>query len=235
MGSGHAAGMAAGTIARDRFDAAVARLNTRIGERSVFAGDRPDATPLAPPETILAALRPIAAGAATAAELRAGLEMWFLSPGGGFDAVAYGGGTGPAPTMRIGDATTVALGPDGRAPALRQALLGLAMGALLGEGAIAAPAAELAAARRFAGEAMLSAEGAVVRARAEIGGVEARIDAAASRNAAMQSRTEVERNRLLAADPYETATRLQTVETQLEGLYLLTARLSRLSLTEYLR
>ena len=37
------------------------------------------------------------------------------------------------------------------------------------------------------------------------------------------------------ADPYRTATDLQAAHTRLETLYVLTARLSRLNLTEYLR
>ena len=37
------------------------------------------------------------------------------------------------------------------------------------------------------------------------------------------------------ADPYRTATDLQAAQTRLETLYVLTARLSRLNLTEYLR
>ena len=40
---------------------------------------------------------------------------------------------------------------------------------------------------------------------------------------------------IVAADPFDAATGLQAAEAQLEALYTLTARLSRLSLTEYLR
>ena len=56
----------------------------------------------------------------------------------------------------------------------------------------------------------------------------------AIRNAAEASALQIARNGLVAADPYDTATAIQAVQTQIETLYTLTARLSRLSLTDYL-
>ena len=50
------------------------------------------------------------------------------------------------------------------------------------------------------------------------------------RNALMLQRSE-----LIGADPYETAAALTERQTQLETLYALTARVSRLSLAAYLR
>jgi flagellar hook-associated protein 3 FlgL len=37
------------------------------------------------------------------------------------------------------------------------------------------------------------------------------------------------------ADPYQAATELELAQTQLEAVYTLTARLSRLSLSDYLK
>ena len=64
---------------------------------------------------------------------------------------------------------------------------------------------------------------------------EARVEDAAARLSARGTALEIARNDMSAADPYETATKLQNVQLQLETHYTLTARLSRLSLTEYLR
>ena len=43
------------------------------------------------------------------------------------------------------------------------------------------------------------------------------------------------REALIGADPYEAAAALEAAETQLETLYTLTARISRLSLVNFLR
>jgi flagellar hook-associated protein 3 FlgL len=46
---------------------------------------------------------------------------------------------------------------------------------------------------------------------------------------------EIARADLVAIDPFEAATRMEAAQTQLETLYSVTARLSRLSLVDFLR
>ncbi|WP_284267036.1 flagellin, partial [Roseicyclus amphidinii] len=79
-----------------------------------------------------------------------------------------------------------------------------------------------------------SGEEALIRLRSDLGQSEARIEEARSATEAARAALELETARLTDADPYRTATDLKSVETRLEALYLLTARLSRLSLSEYL-
>jgi flagellar hook-associated protein 3 FlgL len=62
-----------------------------------------------------------------------------------------------------------------------------------------------------------------------------RIADATSRNAAEKTALGIARLALVEADPYETAVRLQDLQTRLDAFYILTSRLSSLSLTEYLR
>ena len=64
---------------------------------------------------------------------------------------------------------------------------------------------------------------------------QAQIDAAATRNTAEASALNIARAGIVTADPYDAATRLEDLQTRLQSLYLITSRLSRLSLTEYLR
>ncbi len=45
---------------------------------------------------------------------------------------------------------------------------------------------------------------------------------------------EIARTELIGADPYDTATEMEAVQGQLETLYTVTARLSRLSLADFL-
>ena len=42
-------------------------------------------------------------------------------------------------------------------------------------------------------------------------------------------------NEIVAADPYQTAVDLEAAQLQLESLFTITARLSRLTLTEFIR
>ena len=57
---------------------------------------------------------------------------------------------------------------------------------------------------------------------------------ASTRLSAERTSYEIARTGLLEADPYETASRLEDVQFQLEALYAVTARMARLSLTSYL-
>jgi flagellar hook-associated protein 3 FlgL len=68
-----------------------------------------------------------------------------------------------------------------------------------------------------------------------LGLTQARIDQAQTRNTAEQSMLEIARADLVAIDPFEAATRMEAAQTQLETLYSVTARLSRLSLVDFLR
>ena len=102
-------------------------------------------------------------------------------------------------------------------------------------GVLAGDAVERGRLAQQAGQQLVSTEDARTTLRARIGTVEAQIEAARTRNSAEETSLGILRSDLGSVDPYEAATRLQTVQSQLESLYLVTARVSRLSLTEYLR
>ena len=61
-----------------------------------------------------------------------------------------------------------------------------------------------------------------------------KISAAETRNSSEESALQIARNDLTSVDPYSTATKLQETQTQLETIYALTARMSHLSLLDYL-
>lgn len=84
------------------------------------------------------------------------------------------------------------------------------------------------------GEDLLTSQGALTAVRADLGYAESRLDESKVRLSAERASFEMSRNELLGVDPYETATRLEAVQFQLESLYTVTARLSQLSLVRYL-
>jgi flagellar hook-associated protein 3 FlgL len=88
---------------------------------------------------------------------------------------------------------------------------------------------------KTAGEGLLNDDQSLTGLRAEMGYAQSRIEVASSRTSAARTSLEFARNELLAADPFETASRLEEVQFQLESLYTVTARASRLSLLSFLR
>ena len=86
-----------------------------------------------------------------------------------------------------------------------------------------------------AAEAMLSSADALADAQAEVGTGQGAIERARSRISAERNALEIARAEIVEADPFESATALQTAQIQLESIYTITNRLSNLSLVNFLR
>lgn len=220
--------------APDRLETMVATLNQTVAGRSLFSGAASATDALIPAAQIMAALTPLAAGATDAADLVATLESWFMATGGGFETMAYQGNASPPPAFAVADGETVGNPATALDPGLRRGMMGMALAGLVASDAVSFSAADKQTLLKQAALDMTAASGDVTDLRASVGHAEARIEAAQTRATTTTSMLQLERNRLTAADPYTTATELQEAETRLQSLYLLTTRLSRLSLTEYL-
>lgn len=221
--------------ARAAFEGMVSALNTRLADRALLAGTETDAAPLRPAADMLGNIRAAAAGATDAAGAIAAVEAWFDAPGGGFMANAYGGSTTTNLSRPAGDGPPLEIEARADHPAIRETLKAAALGAIAEDPALTLSDGDRAALLRHAGDSLVSGAGDMVALRAAVGSAEARVEQDATRLSARETALEMARTEMSAADPFETASRLQKVQTQLETHYTLTARLSRLSLTEYLR
>jgi flagellar hook-associated protein 3 FlgL len=218
--------------ARGRLSSVVGLLNTQAAGRAVFSGTATDTPPLGSVDDMLAALEAAALGATTADQVAAAVTTWFADPLG-FGSFYQGGGPlAPAPIApgEMADPATTALDP-----AIRDTLAGFAMAALIDRGILPGDASERAHLAQSAGQTLLRSEDARIALAARIGTVEAQVETARTRNEAEETALGILRSGIGSVDPYEAATRLETVRAQLEALYLVTARVSRLSLVEYIR
>lgn len=225
----------AATDARTRFAAVVSVLNTKIADRALLSGTDIGSDALADSETMLADIKTAIATETTAAGIEAVVEAWFDGPGGGFETLGYLGGTADLAPFRIGpdEQTSLSLRADDQN--IRDVLKGFAMAALVSDGALPGNHDERVALVGLAATRLLAGDKALAELRAGVGTVEGQIETARVRNGAEASALKIARSDLVRADPYTTATDLKAAETQLETLYTITARLSRLSLPEYLR
>ncbi|MGF6862388.1 flagellar hook-associated protein 3 FlgL [Rhodobacteraceae bacterium MBR-64] len=224
----------AGVAARDALDAALSALNTRDGGRSVFAGVATSTPAVADAATILAALAPVVAAETSAAGVIRAVDDFFAAPTGGYGDIGYLGAAVPLDPFRVAQDDAVPLGVTANDPALRDMLKALVTGALLAEGALVGDPRARADLARTAGERLLTADSKVAGLQGRIGIAEARIDAAATRNAAERAGLETTRADIVGVDGYEAATALQQTQSQLEVLFAVTARLSTLKLSDFL-
>ncbi|NHB75922.1 flagellin [Rhodobacter calidifons] len=218
--------------ARGRLASAVGLLNVQASGRAVFSGQATGTPPLGPVEDMLAALETAAAGATTAGQVAAAVTTWFNDPLG---FASFYRGEVALTDVPVAPGETAEISTTAMDPAIRDTLAGLAMAALLDRGVLAADRGERARLAVTAGQELMRSEDARIALAARIGAVEAQIESARTRNGAEETALGILRSETGSVDPYEAATRLETFRAQLESLYLVTARVSRLSLTEYLR
>lgn len=212
----------------------LAKLNTNVAGRFLFAGVATDDRPLSTADTVLTALRTDLAGETTLIGIETRLDAWF-APGGAFDTTAYQGATVSLPPFSLGSGETVALDLRGDDPAIRTLLRNVAMAALATDPSLGLSHDLQKDMLLEAGKGLTFDHSGLTRIRADLGHAQARIEESAARIAAERSSFQIARTELLSVDPYETVTDLEDVQFQLESLYTITARLSRLTLTDYLR
>lgn len=226
---------AASAEAGSRFESVLAALNTRSAGRYLFSGQAWDTPALADAPTIMSALTSIVAGLNDAASVEAAIDAWFDTPGGGYETVAYTGSSNTASVYQIAEGESVSISTSALTPEIRGVVKAHAKAALLETGLLSAFPGERAAFADLAGRDMMGQQPGLILERAKLGATEARIALVQETQATTKSALEMMRASIVEADPFETASRLEATRTQLETIYTVTARLSQLSLSNYLR
>lgn len=220
--------------ARSELDTIIAALNTRVAGRAVFSGVAVSTAPLVDAEALLTDLRSAISGATTAADVMAAADTFFDDPGGAFETTIYQGDTTDLSPFDLGSGESVTLSLRADDAALRTVLKNVAIAALADDPSIALSDGEAKQLLQTLSVGALSGQDSVTRLRANLGFAEERIEMASVRITSEMTSLEVARNALLEVDPYQTATQLEALQTQLETLYTITARSSRLSLVNFL-
>ncbi|MEM6609249.1 MAG: flagellin [Pseudomonadota bacterium] len=234
-GTGQTAQLTTTAIAaEDGFGQVVAALNAQIGGRSAFAGIATNVIALTPADDILADLETALLGVVDAATMITIVDSYFTDPGGGYETTAYQGSATPRTGFTIGEGDVAESQITALDPAIRRTLSGLAMASLLSRGVGPFDAEGISELGRQAGEWMQEGYDATTDLRSGLGVVEARVENALTRHRATQTALGIDRTNMVNTDPFEAAIELQAAETQLETLFLMTARLQRLTLAEYL-
>lgn len=221
--------------ARQNFQSIVSTLNTNVAGKSLFAGAATDKPALASSEDIMTALMAEISGETSAAGVATKIDEWFDTPGGGFETLGYLGSDDPMGPIRLGNGSTAEMTARADDQAIRDVLKAVAKSAVIAEGALDGNREQQILLTKGASSELLTANDSFTMLRAEIGTVEARIENSKVSMAAEKAALEISRSEIIAADPYETATEFQAVYGQLQSLYTVTARMSQLSFTDYMR
>lgn len=225
---------ALGEEAAHRLETVMAALNTRLGERALFSGQSTGTTSVASADTLLTEVQNAvtASGAVSSADVEAAVEAWFDDPAG-YTATIYQGSDVLAP-VAISSDQSAQIDVTAADPAIIDSLKGLTMAALLQRGVLSGSDVARSDLARRAGERLAGSQSIITQMAARLGTTEATIENAATRNDAEKDVLQTARLNLLSVDPYETAAKYQETQGQLQTLYALTARASRLSLVDFL-
>ncbi|CTQ33637.1 flagellin [Jannaschia rubra] len=209
-------------------------LGQTMNGRAVFGNGDPSGEPLIDVDRMIAETSALAATATDVASLTQAFDAYFAS-GGGIDAGVLR--SYPADPVRfpLGDGTAVEVPVSVGDASIRHALRQAALVAALPD--VGFPIDADVRGRLtsdLVGRAGTAAAG-LVATRADLGSTEERVSALSDQLADERMRLEARRSDALAADPFETATRLKDEMSRLETIYTVTARRSRLRLTDFLR
>lgn len=224
----------ASSAARQQLEAVVAALNTTQGGRALFGGAATDSVPVASADDILDQLEAVIAGQTSPGTIRAAARVWFDDPAG-FEAAAYRGSADGITPFKLTRTETVAVNIRAVDPALKNTVMDLALAAISDRAVLGLDLQTAQDVQREAGLSLFTSQQELVGLRGQVGSAEQRIDVLRTRNESQRISLDMARTDLLAADPFETASRLEMVQFRLEGLYTVTARLSDLSLVNFLR
>jgi len=212
----------------------IGALNTDVAGRALFSGSATDSTSLAPADQVLDEVRTAIVGATSAAAVLSELDTFFDTPGGAFETSIYQGGSSDLSAYQLGDGESVALDIRADDPVLRNLIKQTVLAALVDDPGLALGTEDRQTLARSASEALLTQQDGLSALRADLGVAEARIDQSSTRIGAEITSLQIARNDLVSIDVFETAADLEQVQFQLETLYTLTARASRLNLVNFL-
>jgi flagellar hook-associated protein 3 FlgL len=223
----------AASSSRGTFEEIVLALNTRTADRALMGGNGVNVAPLASAETMLADIETTIGGAVDQATISATVDAWFNDPAGGFFTSGYQGDAAAPAERRVSESRTIEIDARADDPAIRQVLQGAALAALAND----LPGLDQETRSGMLQEAASQLYGSasdLVAVQARIGFTEASVGRALAETNAQQNALQQAQNDLSLADPFETATRLQATQLQLETFFSVTARMSQLSLLRFI-
>lgn len=222
--------------ARSAFESVIQVMNSRFGERRLFSGADASGPALADADTILNEIAARVAAAPDAATARAAIDDYFFTDPTGFETTGYLGSTSDASAVELADGERLDYAVRADDDAVRSALATLAA-VVVGaeETAPALGIGERLDLFKDASVDMITARNQLTDLQARLGVAEERIEIATVRVEAERSMLDQARVRIVSRDQFEAAAEFQALQIQLETVFGITARLSTLSLNNYLR
>ena len=226
--------MNAAVTGKNAFADTVGAFNASSSGRRIFSGTLVDQAPLLDHEAMLSEIVTAVGGASEKESIVAAIDSWFDTVGGGFETVGYlGGHVHQSRKLDAESSTEIDVRADDTG--VKDLLKGLAYAAVASEMSSSLTDRTFGELVNESGVKLIGAAVGLSDLQGRLGQKEEAVAVASSSNSAQLSSYQIARSDLIKADPFETATRLQEIQTQLETHFAVTARLSNLNLVDFLR
>ena len=221
-------------VATSAFNATISQLNTKIAGRYVFSGMATDSAAVSDPDTILSDIRQTLNGVTSADDLTARLDDWFAG-GGGFQTDSYTGSENGLASVKLTDGFEVNFGVKADDKVFRDGLKALAAAHFATDETLGLSPTEQTKALTKASDWMTAASGSLISTAASLGNIQGDLARQIDVQETQKSALDTAKLSLISVDQFEAATGLEQAQTQLESLYTIVARRSRLSFLEVMR
>lgn len=220
--------------AREELGSVVSALNVQFAGRPVFSGDDGNGTTVLDSPSVQSLAVPFLESGASASAAYADLISEFTNTGGLFDASIYLGGSGDAPVAIVGPGETVDYSAKADEASMRTVMANIvALGAAF-DMSNSIPDAQRRQIAELASDGLRSDVSQIVSLEGRVGAAENRIATIKARNVASEASLTLSFNDLAGADQLDATLELTELERQLETAFATTARMSNLSLVNFL-
>lgn len=224
------------STARNAFRDTVGVLNSQAGGLSLFAGTATDSPALASPDFMLADLDALAQGSATASDAIAAINAYFSkTPPGAFYSTGYIGSTQDPSPVDVGESRRLDYAVRADNDQLVAVLKSQALAAVVAGGAFASDSNAQMQMLAAAGQAMVDSKEGLLDLRSAVGVSQYTLENAKAARVAEHDTLDLSRNAIMGIDSTAVTSRFQALETQLNTIYTLTARLGDLSYVKYMK
>lgn len=221
--------------AENVFRSVVSALNVSVAGRALFSGAATDSAALAEADALLSGLRSAISGETTLSGINSQLDNWFDAPGGGFETTGYQGSAEGGSPFKLADDVQISVALKADKQEFRDLLKSVAKAALAMDPSLGFARDLSESMLSSAAEELTSMQTGLVDLAAGVGLVQELVEDTTARNEAAMASLQIARNDLLGIDGYAAASRLEAAQSQIELMYAVTVRASRLTLLDFMR
>jgi flagellar hook-associated protein 3 FlgL len=212
----------------------ISSVNSTVAGNVLFSGAATKQAALADFDDLMTSVRTAVAGSVTATDVIAKLAAWMSDPASGYPVAGYLGSADDAGPIRVSETYRVELPGSARDGAIKSSVYGFLLGALASDPSLNLQSSVQRSLMETSASALRNSDQEVTKLRGEIGYTQDLLTRAKVKTSYEKSMSEQFMLDALGVDQYETATRLQGAQDQLERIYTLTARSAKMSLLEFL-